>query len=222
MTDENSPRKQTTFRGKGKGDRIDKSVRLLQVSELLLTGGLSQTEIADALNIHKSQVSRYVKELKDQWRAEYSLNTAALMFDEIADLQALERVLKREFFAERKRAKDGKRHPDLSTIGHILRIKERTHRIMGLDDTRAAREAAVASAMASKMMDGLDDRLKDMTPVEMEQHYKAIIGMAVESTDTRDTSRVIDVSSEVVEPSAEHSDENSLQGSDADVLAKYR
>lgn len=188
--------------------RVDKESRLQQIAELMASG-LSQSEIARAMHIHKSQVSRYVADLKQRWRDEYALNTADVLFDELADLRELERVLRREFFAERRRAHADQRHPNLETVPHMLRIKERIHRMIGLDDTRAAREAAAAAEVARNMLNGMQSRLDTMTPKELESAYSQLTMMAVESTDTR-RAPLLDIGS------ADVADD------DDDLLAHYR
>jgi transposase-like protein len=218
----------TNKRGRNNHQSVIREQRLAQVAEML-NGGLTQAEIAKALQVGTDVISKDVKKLRAIAREKIGLNTTEHLAAEIADLEETEKWLKRELWVERARVQklrkagtDAKMH--LGPLQYILDVKDRRIRLLGLNDTRAAREAAAAHAIATEAARKALDNLDGMTASQMDAMYDNLVKLAVDNSASVPHTRshasqartavsgvVIDV--DALEDDSTHSD---------DAIARYR
>ena len=89
----------------------------------MLTGHATQEEIAQRLEVSRQTISAGVKALRELWRKELVENPVQLKAQELAELNDMERDCIRQF----------SRLPDRAWIAERRMIKERKHKLLGLD-----------------------------------------------------------------------------------------
>ena len=89
----------------------------------MLTGHATQEEIARRLEVSRQTISADVKALRKLWRKELVENPAQLKAQELAELNDMERDCMRQF----------SRLSDRAWIAERRMIKERKHKLLGLD-----------------------------------------------------------------------------------------
>ena len=89
----------------------------------MLAGHATQEEIARRFEVSRQTISADVKALRELWRKELVENPAQLKAQELAELNDMERDCIRQF----------SRLPDRAWIAERRMIKERKHKLLGLD-----------------------------------------------------------------------------------------
>lgn len=109
--------------GKRAREKLDRTVRRLQVAELYYRLRLRQQEIADRIGCNQSTISRDIKALDKQWLKRIAGKVDVIRGRELGDLDEMERDCAIQFQTSK----------DPRWISERLKIKERRAKLIGLD-----------------------------------------------------------------------------------------
>lgn len=139
-----------------------RSARRREVAKLVRLGR-SYAEIADAVDVAKSTVSRDVQRLKEQWREEASRDMEEHMARRLAELKAI----KREAFAAWLESREGPRREKVRTEGEgrsVTSVGEDGE----LDTEAAVTEVEEVTKEVTRVAGGDAKHLKNMLDAEKE------------------------------------------------------
>ena len=169
--------KSTGLVGRNLRASLTREERMVTIASMIAKR-ITYREIAAELGINAATVCKDVKLIRERWRQNAAQSYDIIVSDELRELEEMETDVSRLWSDQLKRELSPEANgfrADLQLLKTRLDIKAAKAKLLGLNDTRAAREAAMAHAMVTETMRAQSKAIDSMTSAEAAEQYERLL-----------------------------------------------